>query len=314
MINLYVRPRVVINPDEFVQDKYPGYSIGIDGFVKGAPFFKKTQLGPKANFNHHEDVDRLATRSTCAQIHIAIKQGFFDSFHINGDETVNMFVNDCDQDVCLSVWLVNNHDRIDGKKSEPLITRLVNVTDLLDTTAGAYPIAPETNLRRELGWIYEPFSNARIDGRIPHMKESEMKSILESVCYRINQYSLGKGQKIKLDTRYNVIGEGPRWQMIEEIGFDARSALFSKGYKAFIAKRDRGNGRYDYSYGKISSFINIPLFAWYDRLNKIEGIDKNSDDCHGGSDTIGGSPREAGSGIIPKDMIDEFNKFLKELD
>jgi hypothetical protein len=58
----------------------------------------------------------------------------------NGIQTV--WVNDCDWDVCLALWFLRNSTRIVGARSEPLISRIVFNTDMMDTCAGAYPIDP----------------------------------------------------------------------------------------------------------------------------------------------------------------------------
>ena len=43
---------------------HPPYSIALDGYVSGASRFDGR--GPWLNLDHHADVDRLATRATCA--------------------------------------------------------------------------------------------------------------------------------------------------------------------------------------------------------------------------------------------------------
>lgn len=51
------------------------FSIALDGYVNVGPRFDHE--GPRVNFNHHEEVDRLATRATCGQVLMAIRQGLF---------------------------------------------------------------------------------------------------------------------------------------------------------------------------------------------------------------------------------------------
>ncbi len=58
--------------------KTPPFSVAIDGYVSREPLFQ--EQGPRANFNHHEGVERLATRATCGQILISIRQGLFHCF------------------------------------------------------------------------------------------------------------------------------------------------------------------------------------------------------------------------------------------
>jgi hypothetical protein len=77
MIRIYLEPRVVIKWKDFIEKK-PHFSIALDGYVKGPPRF--SIQGPYANFNHHEGVARIATRSTCAQVYYYIRLGLLDTF------------------------------------------------------------------------------------------------------------------------------------------------------------------------------------------------------------------------------------------
>ena len=92
-IKLHVRPGVVYSWDHFRQT-HPPNSIAIDGYVDGPAAFDPT--GPFANFDHHSGVNRLATRSTCGQILVAIPLGLFETFQVGGRPVANLFVNDCD--------------------------------------------------------------------------------------------------------------------------------------------------------------------------------------------------------------------------
>ena len=80
-MKLIVEPRIVKTWQSFIVEA-PKYSIALDGYVKGKPMYDPS--GPFANFNHHEEVDRLATRSTCGQVYVAVRQGLMDAYRING--------------------------------------------------------------------------------------------------------------------------------------------------------------------------------------------------------------------------------------
>jgi hypothetical protein len=66
MIRFYLEPKAIISWPNFIGLK-PNFSIALDGYVKAPPKF--LIQGPYANFNHHEGVARIATRSTCAQVY-----------------------------------------------------------------------------------------------------------------------------------------------------------------------------------------------------------------------------------------------------
>ncbi len=308
-MELHIEPRVVKKWAQFIREN-PDHSIALDGYVQGRPKF--TAKGVYANFNHHEDVDRLGTRSTCAQVLIAIKQGFLESYRQGAKIDGHVFVNDPDQDTCLAYWLLENHERVQGQKSEPRISRLVYLEDMMDVTAGAYPIDPLGETMRQISWIFQPYTDARLTGRVPVMDEAEMRNVMEATCDRIGKHVLGDNSEIEPDVRYNRIGGGENWAMIEEVGAHARSKLFADGIKAFVTVRDLGDGRSVYTIGRMSPFIDFPLESFYGVLNEAEGIAKDNNDRWGGGNTIGGSPRQAGSKLKPGDIETVLNDYLKK--
>jgi hypothetical protein len=306
-MTMYVGPRKVEQWDVF-RTTYPERSIALDGFVYGKPNYDPE--GVYLNANHHEDVDRLATRSTASQVYIALKQGLMDAFTVDGSLKMNIFVNDPDQDTCLSVWLLKNHERILGARSEPLINRLVDLEDRFDVTAGAYPMNPTDGVLQQLAWMFEPYTEARLNGRVSQMDGAEMASVIESVSNRISAYSLGEGQKLPPDTRYKTLGGGDNWAMIEEIGAQARTALFASGVKAFVSCRFNSDSSMTYSVGRMSPYVRFPIAELYDVLNAAEGISPDDPNRWGGSDIIGGSPRATGSRLRPEEVQAIINRYL----
>ena len=110
----------------------PPRSIAIDGYVIGPPMFDAKHA--IMNVNHHEGVDRFSTRCTCAQLAMLIRTGLFQAFP--GSEPIHVFFNDCDQDVCLSIWLMR-HGMFTRNIVNPILNRILFIEDMLDTTAGA---------------------------------------------------------------------------------------------------------------------------------------------------------------------------------
>ncbi|MGD9052142.1 MAG: hypothetical protein PVG17_09845, partial [Desulfobacterales bacterium] len=232
MIRVYLEPRVVVKWADFIHIK-PRFSIALDGYVKGPPRF--LIQGPYANFNHHEGVARIATRSTCAQIYYYIRLGLLDTFQKKGKPHARVYINDVDQDACLSCWLLKNSDKLEGLRFDNLLVQMILFEDILDASAGAYPVHPDNPQIHRQAWVYEPYTQARADGSIYRMSKKEMQEILQAVCARIDAAIAGHAQKIELDTRYEKIGGGPGWQMIREEGPYARTKLFSQKIKAYVA-------------------------------------------------------------------------------
>lgn len=304
-VQLHVLPRVVVTWKDFVET-HPIRSIALDGYVKGVPRFNRE--GTHVNFDHHEDVYRLATRCTASQVSMAIKGGLLDIFRT---ENTAVWVNDCDWDVCLALWLLRNPTRIVGTRSEPLISRIVFNTDMMDTCAGAYPIDPQDRIMEEMSWVFAPYADARSQGRVTHLEAAEMETIIDAVLDRITLYSIGQGQLQKPDVRYKVIGGGSGWKLVEEVGVDARTNMRANGICAFVSYRGEKNGRYIYSIGNLSPYGGFDLLFLYKELNHIEALEGN--DIWGGSDNCGGSARERGSSLSPQELSKQIEDFQRKL-
>ncbi len=297
-IVLHVEPGVTTTWNDFRND-FPRYSIALDGFVNGAPAYDTS--GPFANFDHHQGVSRLATRSTSMQVFVAIGLGLFDVFRKDGCPFANVYVNDCDQDVCLSYYLLTHAGETSEMRIEMEIAKLIIFEDFLDSTAGAYPVDINRPMMRKQAWVFQLYDQARASGRILRMPKHEMKALIEETSERIALLARNEAQECELDTDYEDLGGGPSWRLIRERGIYARTKLFSDGIRAFISVRDHGDGNYVYTVGRMSPFINFPMSQIFQRLNEIEGC-VGSKDQWGGGDTIGGSPRQTGSQIKPADV------------
>lgn len=309
-MELHVEPRITKTWDEFTEEK-PNFSIALDWYVFGKPRYKKTWT--YVNFNHHEQVDRLATRSTAAQVVIAIKQWLMDAF-IQEDGSVDghIFVNDADQDTCLAIWLLQNYTRIEWYKYDSLINSLITIEDLLDVTAGAYPIKPDSGTMQHITWIFDPYIQAKNSGELYQMESKDMKYLIYAILYRIDKYLEKKWQKIELDTRYAKIWWGKNWSMIIEQWPHARWVFAHNGIKAFVSFVDDNEWSFTYSIWKISPYIDFPIVELYEVLNEVEWIKKGSTDCWWGSNIIWGSPRQTGSYLKPKELESVINEFIEE--
>lgn len=275
MIKLFLEPGAVYSWKDFVHEK-PPFSIALDGFVGDQTRRKADPAKPYANFDHHAKCDRIATRSTSEQVAIEINLGLFRTFRKDGIPTANIFANDVDEDVCLAIWLLKNHERVVGH-AEPTINRLVYCEDRLDATAGAYPLG-DTSFRRQMGWIFEPYQRARYEGRLPNMSAVEMESIVEAVNSRITAHTLNNGEELALEGSYTRIGGGVEWAMVEEAGPAARLAMYNDGIEAFVAYLGpQGDHHHRYVVGRKSVWVPWPLKKIFNALNEIdEAVDGNN--------------------------------------
>jgi hypothetical protein len=314
-INLHVKPRHVYQFDEF-KEQTPTYSVGLDGTVYGRSC--KDKIGLHLNVNHHEEVDRFATRSTAQQILLLSKLGRFREFLGSSDLQMHVHVNDPDEDVCLAVWLLKNQDKIEDPWFKEKIEILVRTAELLDATAGAFPFDPDSEIMRQISWIFEPYNEARKASKISEMNGKDMASLIEEVGERITKYAYGKGEQKQLQMHYEKVNKGEGWSLLKETrdtGSAGRIGFFKDGGRAFCSYRevnfDDGQTRYAYSLCRFSPYITgFPLDELYYLLNRVEGSEHSSNDSWGGGDSTGGSPRKSLSKLGPKQFKSIIDHYL----
>ena len=253
-------------------------------------------------------MNRLATRSTTGQVLVAIYLGLFDSFCESGRPLANVYVNDCDQDVCMAYWLLSNADQVSNMRIEMSISQLIIIEDLLDATAGAIPVDPDRSIIRKQAWAFELYDVARSTGELQQMGAEEMQHLIEATADRLSQLALTKGEERELVGKYEVFGGGQDWRMIREWGQHARTKLFAQGVRACVAVRELSPGSFAYTIGRMSPFVDFPIHHIFEALNHAENINGDQDRW-GGSDTIGGSPRLRGSRLTPP----EVEKIIEEV-
>jgi len=297
-VQLIMRPQdVPLTWEQFIKQTKP-FAIAIDGYVADGPIDQLA--GPRCNFNHHERVHRLATRSTCEQILIAIRLGLFNLFkNENGQIQMDVYANDCDEDVCLS-WFLLSKGFMAEHVIHPLLNRLVNMEGALDATAGAFPFPISLPVLEELAWIFDPYRRLRLSGELYKKNPETFKSVVTDVSLRIQQHLAGQGDRLPLNTKYETTYRGQGWVMVKEHGPQARTGMFSDGITAFVSVSQGPGQNWTYSVGRQSSFIpfNVPAI-----LNALNEAEEATDDRWGGSDIIGGSPRVKGSKLNPDKVI-----------
>jgi hypothetical protein len=301
-----ILPRQNMNWDDFINN-YPANSIALDGIVSGGPRYDpKTK---HVNFDHHDFVNREATMCTAQQVYIAIKGGIIDVFH----DTINILINDTDQDTSFAVWLLVNYHLFEGVKSSPIINRLLDITNKLEITGGAYPMSLKDKLSMTYNWIFSPYTNLRKSGQLAVADESMLRSNLEAVMSRLDKAQMGEAGLEELDGRYEILYETPLYKVINEIGGnDARYILFGLGLKAFISiVAHKANGNLVVSIGRRSQYIPFPVEKLYEAFNTAEGL-SGSNSGWGGSGIIGGSPRRTGTTLTWQQLKDIADQVIKE--
>lgn len=306
MIKLVIEPGVSKSWKEFLR-KNPPFSIALDGYIKDQPKFspKKKHL----NLDHHSGVVNWATRCTSAQVEMWLTMGLFRLFQKNGEPEAIVYVNDADQDVCLSWWLLNNHEKIVGDLiNNPRIEALLRIADRLDSTGDLYPMDHKSKLRKQVNWIFEPYTIARRSGRLKKMNAEELMTIIEAVCWRITLYVDGKGGELNSNVKYRRMCVGSGWVMIREIGNEGKYQACVDHDGAIVisylgSNPERGGKelRHHYSVTRANDCAPGDLHDFYKLANSVEGIQKCRDRW-GGNSYRGGSARKFGSRQSPQEL------------
>lgn len=298
-ITLHVLPRETMTWEEFLAQT-PSGSIALDGMVSGGPRFDQSTY--HINFDHHDGVVREATMCTSRQVFFAIKNGAITHAPV---AELHLWMNDPDQDASLAAWLLANHSRLDGTKSIPVLNRLIELTDRLDVTGGAFPMDLRDELVQQHNWVFQPYSESRKNGSLAVADAAAMREILEGVFARLDKFVAGEPGLLPLDTRHEILHESRHgYKMIAETGGnDARYYLFCHGLDAYISLVTRIPAGFVYSIGRRSRYVRFPVVEIYNFLNQLEP-------GWGGSDIVGGSPRSTGSRFSPAELATLVDAFL----
>lgn len=286
MVLIECHPHEVVTWEEF--KRLPAPAVALDGYVEGP-----TRQNPThASFDHHTGVDRMATRATCEQVALAIRFGPLQVIEDPGRLSVH--VNHADEDVCLSVWLLEHQEVVD----EPRIRRLVDAEGLLDTTGGCYVPVTDEDFLAQIAWIFAPCQ------RRPHTAPN-MTTTIHQVGRRLERFAVGAAERARTASAYTLLERRGRVAAIVEHGPLARAQLRNAGIDVFASRR-RENGRIDFSVGKTSPYVAFNLPKAYTELNRLEGCE--GDDSWGGSETIGGSPRRSGTHLAVATVLDVLER------
>ncbi len=291
-IDLVVRKVAGLSRAEFVASHEP-FAIALDGYVGCEPFLEQCANGPYRNFNHHEVVDRSCTAATCEQARRAVLLGLYDLFRDKSGRRATLYVNDCDQDVCLSTWILMNPDRA----GEPLIRILAQIEDLLDMSSGTFPMPHDRDLLAQVRWVFEPYARAR--PRLMSHSADDMRQAIADVHLRIDKFALGRAEMLALEGEYRRVG-GSTWWLVEVDRMAARERMVSAGVRAAVEITARYGDRWVYSLWRRSEYIVwFPVREILAALNVAEG---GGADRWGGADNVGGSPRPNGSRLAPAEV------------
>lgn len=251
----------------------PPYSIAIDGFVAGPEVDTENH---RFSFDHHANCLRFCTQASCQQTASAILLGL-------DPENYTIYLNDCDLDCALSVWILQNPERI----KETLVAKLINAVGIADAYAGAIPL---NGMSKTVEWISAVECDFKRDkGNYESICSGNLRHILDATLRRIDQYVNGEAAidiaKQEKHNEYKILRNENGFVVVESDNSHIYSTLYASGFDRIVLVRYLDNGSLAVSLAKRSDFVdNFNLIKMYEELNKIESN-------WGGSSSIGGAPR-----------------------
>lgn len=254
----------------------PHNSIALDGYVQGPVI---DVAGNRYSFDHHDRCVRLCTRATCQQVLCALLSGF-DLKTIR-----EIFINDIDADVMMSVWLLLNPELA----RESRIRKIVDIIGDVDTFGQAYPVF-DSSIASD---IYTKVMTPAYKLKKKHSVETWPARVLSDCFFKMDGYikngKIVEAPKNNEKNDFEVVHSGTGWAMIK-----STKTLFPwiyKHHKKIIIVNNLPDGKYAYVVGKASEFIeNFPVGPQSmpgTILHALNEIEKG----WGGSTTFGGSPR-----------------------
>lgn len=289
------RPGEVIAWEEFLA--LPAPAIALDGYVPGPP----RRVEGHWSCNHHEEVDRFATRATCEQVALAIRFGGLSAMRRLGTPTV--YANHADEDVCLAVWLLRRPDVVGLHH----VDRLIVVESLMDSTGGC-AVGVAGGLVDALGWIFEPYWE-----QMPTTAD-EMAEVTSAVGRRLDRFA-ATGVRPRAGRHwagFEILARRGRIAVVHEISPHARQRYRDTGIDLFVSVRRHRRGTLDVSVGRTSPFVPADLRLLWDRLNGLEPPAEPPDPW-GGGDLVGGSPRRRGTSLPLRSVLDETARLFPAL-
>lgn len=257
-------------------ESLPANSIALDGYVQGPRIDTKLQ---RYSFDHHAECVRHCTKATCEQVYDAIVMGLDPS-----DATV--FVNDVDADTALSVWLLENPDRV----NDPRVAELVRLVGLIDAHGPAY-VFPTEHESARARWLFDgamsPERDARKNRTYGTIDLRELLRLCVDRC-EVDYYKPTNREAVFFETTH----KGDGWIMATSRQF-IFTALYEAGVTRAIAYDQLPDGSWVYTVGKKSEFVSNFQVGPHTEPGTILHALNAVEPGWGGGSTIGGAPRNA---------------------
>jgi hypothetical protein len=308
-IRLHVLAERFRSWEEFERQS-PPYSIALEALddVPG-------QRGTRVSFDHHAGVIRQVTMSAAMQAYIAVRQSRMMDRWLRIRRPIDVYVWNADQDVCLAAFVLEYHNLLENAQGAPLLRWIVQYNNKIDICGGLYPVRLEDLVANHFTWVFEPFRQQRILGKVAG-DETVVAQTVRQVCDRLLALLEGKAGTTPIYIRPEILYTSPRgFVIVDEKGDPAsRLVLAAQGHTNLISLLcRRSSGRFTYSVirGALFDFesaFDVPrLIAAFQAAEDEPGTP-----IWGGSNTAAGSDSTLGSSLTWQQLRDIAESVLSQ--
>ncbi|MBN1114682.1 MAG: hypothetical protein JXA66_05020 [Oligoflexia bacterium] len=299
-LQIYIKKGLTVSDKEAAN--YGRNTIFIDGVFDGPPFLDNDKA--MYSLDHHKDVIRAFTLSTCEQALVMLAKGFS-----LGNNKWNIYINEPDLDAVLAIWIFSNYERIMNNINN--VARFVRVEGIIDVHG--------FTMFNLLGYSDETLAY-EIE-RIEKLLEKENRLKANGLWKNTDYFEYTADLLQRLDDMFfpNLKELTPDYTDLYETTIEGNYLIkacrfrgsiyelekilkekYGSNLLVIIMEKEKGH----YTLKIANDFISGNLLPLYDELNRHDAKTEKDKNQWGGSDIIGGSPRASGSGLTTKQVFE----------
>jgi hypothetical protein len=307
-IELCVPAQRFENWEHFMREA-PEYSIGLE-VMDDTPGHREHYV----HFDHHVGVIREVTMSAAMQAYIAVRQGRLMERWLRRRRPVPVYIWNADQDVCLAAFVLEYHERLERAEGEPLLRWIVQYNNKIDVCGGLYPINLEELVRNHFTWVFEPYRQQRMHGKVQG-DEALIKRTVRQVCDRLLDLIEGRAGTAPITAQPEILYASPyNFVIADEKGDpNSRLVLAAAGHTNLISLVcTRPNGRHTYSVIRGSPY-DEDIFQVTKLIEAFQAAEGDPGvRIWGGSNLAAGSDSELGSSLHWTELRDIAEPIVRE--
>jgi hypothetical protein len=297
--------------------KSPPCTIYLDGVAQSEPFMDlEKQI---YNFDHHEKCMRPFTLSTCEQVLVMILKGM----DLRGRDW-KVFANEPDLDTVLAIWLILNHVRIQQKEFSGLnrLCALIRLEGIIDshglemTALSGFPPKSLMNTKKMIDYLRADEVDLKSKGI---WRENDFLEHTALILHKVDRIiykseELDDVKDVKELARVEIGNNRIAVVVETQLGIYELEPYLNRMYGESLGLVILKKEEKTYTLRNWDPFMPGDLNAVYDILNFVDPAVRGRANGNkwGGSSDIGGSPRESGTKLTPKNIAkacrDAFQK------